>query len=167
MVAVIGNCLYSSNAQVISAALKAMAQIIKCPLKSIDKSMPVYIKQTIDIIKEAGSTEAETTQVAFKSLATVLRDCQTAQVKEKDLTYLLELHIGKRREQSDEKHSEKCGYGTVCADGGEGRGSVHCQWMHSKEGARQARGQGECRNADTHASKGHLGARDVLGFSAK
>jgi U3 small nucleolar RNA-associated protein 20 len=91
MVTVIGNSLYSTNAQVISAALKAMAHIVKCPLKSIDKSMPVYMKQTMDIIKGAGSTEAETTQVAFKSLATMLRDSQTAQIKEKDLTYLLEL----------------------------------------------------------------------------
>ena len=91
IVSVIGNSLYSTDAQVISSALKAMAQIVKCPLKAIERSMPVYIKQTMDIIKSAGSTEAETVQVAFKSLSSVIRDCQSAQMKEKDLTFLLEL----------------------------------------------------------------------------
>ncbi|KAI0628424.1 armadillo-type protein [Trametes polyzona] len=91
MVTVIGNTLYSSHMQVIVPGLKAAAAIVKCPLKSIDKSLPVFIRQIIDIIKQAGSTEPDTVQTAFKSLATILRDHQSAQVKEKDLVYLLEL----------------------------------------------------------------------------
>ena len=91
MVAVIGNTLYSSHMQVVAPGLKAAAAIVKCPLKSIDKSLPVFIRQIIDIVKQAGSTEPEAIQTAFKSLATILRDHSGAQVKEKDLVYLLEL----------------------------------------------------------------------------
>ena len=91
MVPVIGNTLYSSHMQVIVPGLKAAAAIVKCPLKSIEKSLPVFIRQIIDVIKQAGSTEPDTVQTAFKSLATILRDHASAQVKEKDLVYLLEL----------------------------------------------------------------------------
>ncbi|KAI0359462.1 hypothetical protein OH77DRAFT_1472682 [Trametes cingulata] len=91
MVPVIGNTLYSSHMEVIVPGLKAAAAIVRCPLKSIDKSLPVFIRQIIDIIKQAGSTEPDTVQTAFKSLATILRDQPGAQVKEKDLVYLLEL----------------------------------------------------------------------------
>ncbi|KAI9063947.1 hypothetical protein FKP32DRAFT_1603293 [Trametes sanguinea] len=91
MVPVIGNTLYSSHMQVIVPGLKAAALIVRCPLKSIEKSMPVFIRQIIDIIKQAGSTEPDTVQTAFKSLATILREHPSAQVKEKDLVYLLEL----------------------------------------------------------------------------
>ena len=91
MVAVIGNTLYSSHMQVVVLGLKAASAIVKSPLKSIDKSLPVFIRQIIDIIKQAGSTEPEVVQTAFKSLATILRDHSGAQVKEKDLVYWLEL----------------------------------------------------------------------------
>ncbi|PIL29525.1 hypothetical protein GSI_08333 [Ganoderma sinense ZZ0214-1] len=91
MVSIIGNTLYSSHMQVVGPGLKAAAAIVKCPLKSIDKSLPVLVRQIIEIIKQAGSTEPEAVQTAFKSLATILRDHPGAQVKEKDLVYLLEL----------------------------------------------------------------------------
>ncbi|EJF56189.1 hypothetical protein DICSQDRAFT_71986 [Dichomitus squalens LYAD-421 SS1] len=91
MVAVIGNTLYSSHMQVVGPGLKAAAAIVKCPLKSVDKALPVFIRQIIDVIRQAGSTEPEAIQTAFKSLATILRDHPGAQVKEKDLVYLLEL----------------------------------------------------------------------------
>lgn len=91
MTSVIGNTLYSSHMQVVVAGLKAAASIVKSPLKSIDKSLPVFIRQTIEIIRQSGSTESESVQAAFKSLAAILRDHPGAQVKEKDLVYLLEL----------------------------------------------------------------------------
>ncbi|KDQ13943.1 hypothetical protein BOTBODRAFT_33064 [Botryobasidium botryosum FD-172 SS1] len=93
MVSVIGNTLYSSNSDVVGLGLKASAAIVKCPLKSVDSSLPVFIRQTLDIIRQAGSTEPSIVQTAFKSLAVILRDCPGAQVKEKDLTFLLELLI--------------------------------------------------------------------------
>jgi U3 small nucleolar RNA-associated protein 20 len=91
MVAVIGNTLYSSHMQVVISGLKAAAAIVKCPLNSIAKSLPVFIRQILHVVKQTGSTEADVVQTAFKSLATILRDQPSAQVKENDLVFLLEL----------------------------------------------------------------------------
>ncbi|KAJ7066948.1 armadillo-type protein [Mycena amicta] len=91
MVVVIGNTLYTNASPVLISGLKAAAGIVKCPLKSLNTSVPVFVQQILDIVKQAGSTESEVVQVAFKSLATMLRDGPTVQVKEKDLVFLLEL----------------------------------------------------------------------------
>jgi U3 small nucleolar RNA-associated protein 20 len=91
MVVVIGNTLYSTNAPVLILGMRCAAELAKCPLKAIEKSLPVIVRQVLDIIKQAGNTESELVQVAFKSLATVLRDGPPVQVKEKDLVYLIEL----------------------------------------------------------------------------
>ena len=91
MVVVIGNTLYSTNASVLTLGMRCAAGLAKCPLKAIEKSLPVIVRQILDIIKQTGNTESELVQVAFKSLATVLRDGPPVQVKEKDLVYLIEL----------------------------------------------------------------------------
>ena len=90
MVVVIGNTLYSTNAPVLILGMRCAAILAKCPLKAIEESLPVIVRQILDIIKQAGNTESELVQVAFKSLATVLRDGPPVQVTEKDL-YLIEL----------------------------------------------------------------------------
>ena len=91
MVVVIGNTLYSTNAPVLILGMRCAAILAKCPLKAIEESLPVIVRQILDIIKQAGNTESELVQVAFKSLATVLRDGPPVQVTEKDLVYLIEL----------------------------------------------------------------------------
>lgn len=91
MVVVIGNTLYSTSAPVLLLGLRCAAGLVKCPLKSLEASLPVFVRQFIDIIRQTGNTEAELVQVAFKSLAAILRDGPPVQVKEKDLVYLLEL----------------------------------------------------------------------------
>ncbi|KAF7327783.1 DRIM domain-containing protein [Mycena kentingensis (nom. inval.)] len=91
MVVVIGNTLYTSSSPVLIAGLKAAAGIVKCPLKSLDKSVPIFVQQIIEIVKQAGSTESDVVQGALKSLATILRDGPAVQVKEKDLVFLLEI----------------------------------------------------------------------------
>ncbi|KAI5120165.1 hypothetical protein M0805_008432 [Coniferiporia weirii] len=91
LVNVIGNTLYGSNGNVVSSGLKATAQIVKCPLKNVEKSLPVFVRQILEIVRQTGNTEADVTQTAFKTLAVIIRDCSSSQLKEKDLTYLLEL----------------------------------------------------------------------------
>ena len=91
MVVVIGNTLYSTNATVLTLAMRCAAGLAKCPLKAIEKSLPVVVRQILDIIKQTGNTESDLVQVAFKALATILRDGPLVQVKEKDLIYLIEL----------------------------------------------------------------------------
>ncbi|CAE6411743.1 unnamed protein product [Rhizoctonia solani] len=91
MVVVVGNTLYSQDGHVVTLGLKAAASIVKCPLRSVDKSLPVFVKQTLEIIRSAGGTESEVTQTALKSLAIMIRDCPAAKLQETDLTFLLEI----------------------------------------------------------------------------
>lgn len=91
MIVVVGNTLYSTSAPVLILGMRAAAGIVNCPLKSLEKSIPVFVQQIIDIIKQTGNTESEVVQVALKSLASILRDGGAVEVKEKDLVYLLEL----------------------------------------------------------------------------
>ncbi|KAF9479084.1 hypothetical protein BDN70DRAFT_879151 [Pholiota conissans] len=91
IVVVVGNTLYSTNAAVLTLGMRCAAGLSKCPLKAIEKSLPVVVRQILDIIKQTGNTESELVQIAFKSLATILRDGPPVQVKEKDLVYLIEL----------------------------------------------------------------------------
>jgi U3 small nucleolar RNA-associated protein 20 len=91
MVVAVGNSLYSNSSPVLVRCMKAVSGLVRCPLKTLNKSIPVYTRQIIDIVKQTGSTEAEVVQTAFKSLATILRDGSSDLVKEKDLVYLLEL----------------------------------------------------------------------------
>ncbi|KAK2463026.1 hypothetical protein APHAL10511_004681 [Amanita phalloides] len=91
MIVVVGNALYSTSAPVIVLGLRCAAGLAKCPLPSLAKSLPVFVNQALDIIRQTGNTEAEVVQVSFKALATILRDGPPVQVREKDLVYLLEL----------------------------------------------------------------------------
>ena len=91
VVVVVGNTLYSTNAAVLILGMRCASCLAQCPLKAIEKSLPVVVRQILDIIKQTGNTESELVQVAFKSLATILRDGPPVQVKEKDLVYLIEL----------------------------------------------------------------------------
>lgn len=91
MVVVLGNTLYSQDGHVVTLGLKAAASVVKYPLRTIDKSLPIFVKQTLEIIRNSGSTESEVTQTALKSLAIMIRDCPAAKLQEKDLTLLLEV----------------------------------------------------------------------------
>ncbi|KAI0035598.1 armadillo-type protein [Vararia minispora EC-137] len=91
MVTVIGNTLYATNSHVLSQGLKASSAILKCPLKNIDKSLPVFVKQIVTIVRQTGNTDSDVVQTALKTLSTLLRERAAASIGEKDLLYLLEL----------------------------------------------------------------------------
>ncbi|KAK0189706.1 hypothetical protein F5146DRAFT_1052188 [Armillaria mellea] len=91
MVVAIGNTLYSTSSPVLMSGVRCVAGLVKCPLKSMDKSLPVFIKQILDIVRLAGNTESELVQMTLKSLATIIRDGPAVDVKEKDLVFLLEV----------------------------------------------------------------------------
>ncbi|EUC57511.1 U3 snoRNP protein Utp20, partial [Rhizoctonia solani AG-3 Rhs1AP] len=91
MAVVVGNTLYSQDGHVVTLGLKAAALIVKCPLRSVDKSLPVFVKQILEIIRSTGGTESEVVQTALKSLAIMIRDCPAAKLQESDLTFLLEV----------------------------------------------------------------------------
>jgi U3 small nucleolar RNA-associated protein 20 len=91
MVPIIGNTLYSTAAAVVILGLKAAAAVLKAPLKAAGPAVSVVCSQCIQIVRQAGGTESETAQTALKTLATILRDCHTAELREGDLSFLLEV----------------------------------------------------------------------------
>jgi U3 small nucleolar RNA-associated protein 20 len=91
MVSLIGNTLYSSATPVVTLGLKAVAAITRAPLQSIPKSLPVIIRQQVEIVRQSGSAESEVAQATLKSLASTLRDNPTAQLREGDLKLVLEI----------------------------------------------------------------------------
>ncbi|KAK7469217.1 U3 snoRNP protein [Stygiomarasmius scandens] len=91
MVVAVGNALYSTSSPVLISGLKVVSGLVKCPLQSLDKSLPVFIRQNLDILKQVGTTESDVAQASLKCLATIFRDGPSVTVKEKDLAYLLEL----------------------------------------------------------------------------
>ena len=91
MVPVIGNTLYSQSVPVLILGMKSAAAILQCPLRSAEKASPVVVNQIIEVIRATGSTESDVVQTGLRSLAVILRHHDNAQVKEKDLLFLLEL----------------------------------------------------------------------------
>ncbi|KAL1705725.1 armadillo-type protein [Schizophyllum commune] len=87
----VGNTLYSSSANVLLAGMKAATGLTKCPLPSLPKSLPVYTRQMLDILKNLGTTESDVAQTALRSLSTIMRDSPGATMQEQDLAFLLEL----------------------------------------------------------------------------
>ncbi|KAJ3935001.1 MAG: armadillo-type protein [Lentinula lateritia] len=91
MIVAVGNTLYSTSSPVLVSGLKTVAGLVKCPLKTLGRSLPVYIRQILDILKQVGSTESEVAQTALKTLSTVFRDGPSVDVKETDLAFLLDI----------------------------------------------------------------------------
>ncbi|KIM51981.1 hypothetical protein SCLCIDRAFT_12002 [Scleroderma citrinum Foug A] len=77
-VVLIRNTLYVESEAILIAGLKAVPAILHYP-------------QILSIIRSMGSVESEISQTALKSLAVILRDCPTSDIKENDLLFLLEL----------------------------------------------------------------------------
>ncbi|GAA5866298.1 hypothetical protein JCM3774_006608 [Rhodotorula dairenensis] len=100
LVSLVGNALYSDDPVVLARSMRATASLIRCPLGSTEQAAPVLVKQMLSVIERAGSTESELAQSALRTLSTVLRDCKTATLSEKQLTTLLEL-IGPDLEEAD------------------------------------------------------------------
>ncbi|GAA5859644.1 hypothetical protein JCM8547_006176 [Rhodosporidiobolus lusitaniae] len=100
LVSLVGNSLYSDDPIVLARSMRATASLIRCPLTSTEKAAPVLVKQMINIVERTGSTESELAQSALRTLSTVIRDCKSATLSEKQLTGLLEL-IGPDLEEAD------------------------------------------------------------------
>lgn len=92
LVKVIGNTLYAKNDHVLSWGLRAMTAICKTPVSAVANAMPVVLEQIIKVIKQHGGTiSVEINQVAVRSLTNIIRHVKTAEVKESQLKYVLEV----------------------------------------------------------------------------
>ncbi|KAF9584653.1 U3 snoRNP protein [Lunasporangiospora selenospora] len=90
-VEIIGNGLFAKYPDVIQQSIRIMCVLAKLKLPSLDKGMPVAIKQTFALIKVQGNTKSELAQSCFRLLAVAIRECKKVVIKEDQLTMLLNL----------------------------------------------------------------------------
>lgn len=91
LVSVVGNTLYTHNAEVLARGLKVMSILIKLPLPEVERSASVIVRQMLSVVNHIGTSQSELSQIALKSLATVIRDCKGVELAEKQLTSLLKM----------------------------------------------------------------------------
>ena len=88
----IGDTLYSPTSSILVLGLKATAAIARCPLPQLEPALPVFVKNILRVLKQAGgNAESEVAQTAIKTLAVIIRDCKASEVSETQLSYLLDV----------------------------------------------------------------------------
>ncbi|KAG0375311.1 U3 snoRNP protein [Mortierella sp. AD032] len=90
-VKVVGNGVFAKHPDVIQQSLKIMCLLTKLKLPSLEKGLPVVIKQTFVLLKAHGNTKAEIAQSCFKMLAIAMRESKAIVLKEDQLTMLLNM----------------------------------------------------------------------------
>ncbi|KAJ3332477.1 U3 snoRNP protein, partial [Blyttiomyces sp. JEL0837] len=86
--------LYSVHTTVSTLAMKTLSLLIKWPLPSVAKSMPVIIKRLFEFLtKKSSASKSDNSQTAFKLLSLVIKDCPYAQITEKQLATIVTLLI--------------------------------------------------------------------------
>ncbi|KAG0304218.1 U3 snoRNP protein [Dissophora globulifera] len=88
---IVGNGVFAKYPEVIQQSLKIMCILAKIKLPSLDRGLPVVIKQTFVLLKAQGSTKSELAQSCFKMLAVAIRECKKVVIKEEQLTMLLNM----------------------------------------------------------------------------
>ncbi|EPQ26687.1 uncharacterized protein PFL1_05666 [Pseudozyma flocculosa PF-1] len=91
LVPIVGETMYASEPAVVQLSLQTVGAILKCPVSQVERALPLLIKQIFVIIKQSGSAQSDIVQTAFRTLATILRDCKQADVREQQLTTLLNM----------------------------------------------------------------------------
>ncbi|TIA92947.1 hypothetical protein E3P99_00411 [Wallemia hederae] len=104
LVSAIGNVLYSSNTDSVVFGLKATSNIARAPLPSIESSLGVFIKRIFALLDDCGGTQSELAQTTLRTLAVLLREVKTVNVKEDQLKHLLQL-IKPDIEEHDRQHT--------------------------------------------------------------
>jgi U3 small nucleolar RNA-associated protein 20 len=88
---ILGSALYSVHDSVTMQSMKIFCIIIKYPMQKIRDASPVILKRLFAIIRKASSLASELTQVTFRLLTILIRDCSFVDVSQKQLTTLLTL----------------------------------------------------------------------------
>ncbi|KAI9697124.1 MAG: U3 snoRNP protein [Bogoriella megaspora] len=86
----INDALVGVQEEIQISAIRLLSAMIKVPLPEIDTEAPVYVGQVVRIIKTSPSTNTVISQAALKLASNILRERKSIEVKESDLSYLLE-----------------------------------------------------------------------------
>jgi U3 small nucleolar RNA-associated protein 20 len=92
MIDAVGNCLYAQQGSTITASLKALALLVKCPIPSTQAALPLLIRQTLKIVdKEGTNAQSDVLMAALKLLTVLIRDVQSSHLQDNQLTQLCRL----------------------------------------------------------------------------
>ncbi|OAG11326.1 uncharacterized protein CC84DRAFT_1106724 [Paraphaeosphaeria sporulosa] len=86
---VIGDALIANQEELQTSAIRLLSTIIKVPMKELDENCPVYVTESVRLIKGATSSNSEIAQASLKLITSVLRERPNVQIREQDLAHLL------------------------------------------------------------------------------
>ncbi|KAL5424359.1 hypothetical protein PMIN06_005408 [Paraphaeosphaeria minitans] len=86
---VIGDALIANQEELQTSAIRLLSTIIKVPMKELDENCPVYVTESVRLIKGATSSNSEIAQASLKLITSMLRERPNVQVREQDLAHLL------------------------------------------------------------------------------
>ena len=86
---VIGDALMQAPDEVKTSALRLLSTVMDLPISDLDQNASLYVLEAVSTIKSATSTNSELAQAALKVVTAVLRERKDAEVRDKDVSYLL------------------------------------------------------------------------------
>ncbi|KAJ3196016.1 U3 snoRNP protein [Irineochytrium annulatum] len=91
LVEILTKALYAKHTNVSILSMRIYALILKAPLPSFDRAIPILIKRVFEIISRNQSSKSEALQGALKLLATVVRDCKFIDISQDQLILTVNL----------------------------------------------------------------------------
>jgi U3 small nucleolar RNA-associated protein 20 len=85
----IGDALLQPQEEVKISALRLISTLIRIPLPAIDRNTSTYIAEAMKMVKNAPDTSHESAQAALKVITATIRERKSVEVREADLSYLL------------------------------------------------------------------------------
>ena len=87
---VIGDVLLQGEDEVKISATKLLTTLVKISMPELDTSYDLYIRECVDTVRNAISTNSESAQASLKLLGALLREKPSACIRDSDLAYILQ-----------------------------------------------------------------------------
>jgi U3 small nucleolar RNA-associated protein 20 len=86
----IGDTLLQPQEEVKISSLRLISTVVRVPLVAIDRSAPTYIAEAMKMVKNSPDTSHEAAQAALKAMTAILRERKTVDIRDADLSYILQ-----------------------------------------------------------------------------
>ena len=84
---IIGDVLLQGGDEVKISATKLLTTLVKISIPELDSSYDLYIRECVNAVRNAASTNSESAQVSLKLLGALLREKPSAPIRDSDLAY--------------------------------------------------------------------------------
>lgn len=84
-----GDALVQGQEDVQTAAVKLLSTIMKLPISQLDANAPVYVNESVRLIKGATSMTVESAKAALELITSVLREKRSVSIKDRDIGEVL------------------------------------------------------------------------------